>query len=127
KAAPIRVDTWKTEEHLNLIAIAEAIGRIGVDADEAASTLLERLKQTDGFQPAWIIEGLGKLGEAARPALPELMTAAQGDGFQTRAAIEALGQMGSAAEDAIPTLVKIAQSDRFLVDKFAVEALGNIG
>jgi HEAT repeat protein len=77
----------------------------------------------------WAVTLLGRLGDAAAPAVPALTDALQGAVEQAvkERAVWALGQIGPAAKPAIPALREAAASKQPRLSRLATEALAAIG
>lgn len=105
-------------------------------SDEGQAALAELINMLNGesrFGRAKACLFLGELGEAAAPALPDLMRAATcGDGLIEQESVGAIANMGPAAAPAMDLLTEIVEaaveaSDGGLRGLYAVRALGNIG
>ena len=78
-----------------------------------------------------IIHALGKLGPAARQAIPELVKVLQDQvlhesiGDRTEAA-RSLGEIGHGAGEAVPALIESLKDEDWSLRSAAAEALGNI-
>jgi HEAT repeat protein/lysophospholipase L1-like esterase len=104
---------------------ADALAKVGLD--EASVEPLARLVQeTTGLGRGHAAEALGRLGPAARSAVPELVAAASDSRPDVRwRAIWALGRIGPAAAPAVPQL-RAALADPDLRWR-AADALGAVG
>jgi HEAT repeat protein len=59
-----------------------AVGRVSANAEEAVPLLAERLqKDSDKFVRTVCADVLGRMGEAARPAIPALLVAVRDDDY----------------------------------------------
>jgi HEAT repeat protein len=77
----------------------------------------------------WAATLLGRLGDAAAPAVPALTDALQGAAEQAvkERAAWALGQIGASAKSAVPALREAAASKQPRLSRLATEALAAIG
>jgi HEAT repeat protein len=102
---------------------AYALARIRGDALPYLPRLIEAVGRTKAAALA-----LGKLGPAAKPALPSLLDLLErGDEAQRAGAVETLGAMGSHAADAVPALVRLLKHRRPAVRAAAVRGLSEMG
>ncbi len=112
----------------------ETLGKIGKNRKESIVAFIEVLRRTQGDSAQKELrmvaaDGLWLLGEAAAPALPELIRAAQDPWPLARlTAVTSIGQIGPLAEIAVPTLVDIVLFDEEgEVREAAADALGSVG
>ena len=91
--------------------------------------LISDLELSDVEERLEAVGALGRMGEAAREAVPALMHALEND-FMAEVrcqATEALGQMGEAAREAVPALTHALEKDGDGVRAAAARALGQMG
>lgn len=101
---------------------AKALGQIGDEAEAAAPTLLEALRDNDMFLRAGITGALIKIGPPAVPGLTNALF--DPSSAVKRAACKALGKIGS--ERAVPALKFSLRDGNEGVRRFAREALERI-
>jgi HEAT repeat protein len=103
------------------------------DAKSALGELIDLVNSDWRFVRCQACCALGEVGNAAVPALPDLMRAAVcGDGFVEEAAVWALAQLGPNAAPAVDLSIKkvenaVENSSEGIETWHAAEALGNIG
>jgi len=121
-------------------AAADTLGKIGADATDVVSALLEALEdEASGVRYAGAC-ALGNMGRDAKSAVPALIEALKDeDSHVRRAAARALGKMGPAAKSAVPALTKALKASEVCkypggkydvysdLRRAAACALGNIG
>lgn len=102
------------------------VGKMGAPA---APFLRDALRKADELKVWWVLEALGKLGPAARVALPELTEALKGSADPNNRARAAgvIGGLGLAAESAIPLLAEAMQAKEEIVSRYAAGALAKMG
>jgi HEAT repeat protein len=130
EAIPALEQTLKSEQDLGIcITAASALAAIG---PEAVPVLVSALAVAV-YDKQWaILHGLGKLGPAARQAVPVLMKILQKevlhDFLEVRSeAAESLGKIGPGAGPAVPALIEALRDKDWVVRSHAAEALGEIG
>ena len=108
---------------------AQALGTIGVSAQETAPALVEALADRNDRVRAKAVQALGKIGEgAAVVAVPSLVRALRDqDNWVSALAAEALGQMGDSGCEAVPALVRALRHINPQVRGNAAESLGKMG
>lgn len=107
---------------------AEALGRIGAEADGAVSALEKALDDSDPDVQLAAVEALGKVGREAGPTALALSALAASGSYNLRlAAAEALGRIGPAAATAVPVLRKAVREDSGELRIAAAVALCRIG
>lgn len=94
-AAPLLLDLLASEDPATVKLAGEALRRCGPWADEYVPEILERLRFATDEQVRWAAAGvLGRIGPAAREAVPALREARAGEGERLRAAAaEALARI----------------------------------
>jgi len=104
---------------------AVALSKLG---DKAVSALRESLQSSAADVPVWAAYTLGRIGPAAKSAVPDLIKAlASSDEALRGSAAQALGQIGLAAATAVGPLAKTLNDAGPEVRLRAVVALGKIG
>ncbi|MFQ5811723.1 MAG: HEAT repeat domain-containing protein [Anaerolineae bacterium] len=89
--------------------------------------LIETLKDQDPFMRIGATEALGRIGPAARDAVPALIEALQDANRRVRAAAaDALAMIGPVTLDVVPALIEALQDADEDVRIWAAVALGNI-
>ena len=103
---------------------AEALAAMDPDL----APLLELLDDPKmGPRRAEVITAIGRLGAAAKPAVPSLLTVLEENDQKIRmATVLALGEIGPAAEAAIPKLMRLEKDDRTQIARGAEKALDQI-
>jgi HEAT repeat protein len=106
-----------------------ALARYGPDALPAAPQLIDLLQSDGDGEIRWnAARTLGKIGPAARGAVPILVEALDDrDALVREHAAEALGEIGPDAKSAIPALVKVLKDPDARVRRDGVRSLGQIG
>jgi HEAT repeat protein len=109
-----------------LSAEAEALGKIGAEAEAAVPALIGVLIKS-GYvdELRAVAEALGRIGPKAAPALTKLLKS--GETFDVGAAVEAVGRIGPAAKAAVPSLIDVLRSTDDCDSLAAAEALGRMG
>jgi HEAT repeat protein len=95
----------------------------------AAPALTALTRHPDAAVRRNAVRTLGRIGQAALPALPDLMTLTTGDpeaGVREQSA-EAIGELGAAAAAGIPSLVTALRDGDAKVRRDAVRSLGQMG
>jgi HEAT repeat protein/S1-C subfamily serine protease len=107
----------------------KALGQLGIPPDVGDIPFLEKsLKLPDPEMRQLAVEGLGRLGEGAKPALPLLLGALKASDKATRmAAIRAIGAVGPEAKKATPALVQALKDADFEIGICAAAALIRVG
>jgi len=130
EAMPSLEQSLKSERDSGIcIAAANALAAIG---PESAPALTSALSDA-AYDKRWpILQALGKLGPAARQAVPALMKVLQDHVMHDylgarRGAAESLGKIGPEARAAIPALIKALKDENWTLRSAAAEALGEIG
>jgi HEAT repeat protein len=104
-----------------------ALGRIGADAKEAATSVSALLREKD---PAFRTEAartLGRMGPGAKEAVLALARALTDESYTVRlSAADALGDIGPNAKDAVPALTTALKDKSDEVSEAAAEALAKI-
>jgi HEAT repeat protein len=111
------------------LAAAEALARLGEDAQPASVALVSTLRTSDPATREWLATALETLGPPASTQIGEL-TKLAGDPSLDAAywAITLLGRAGSDAASAVGALVNILRdSEESALRERAAWALGNIG
>ena len=90
-------------------------------------TLIQDLKDEDLNVRLKALRGLGKLGPAAKEAVPAMVAAMKADNQVAFDAVEALGNIGPGAKEAVPALIDSLQDTTKYLRERAAEALGKIG
>ncbi len=109
------------------------IGRMRSNALPAIPTLIRILKDKneESVGPRGTAEcaawALGRIGPAARDAIPTLVAAIKAEDYVPRAATRALVSLGSAARSAIPDLIALLKSKEIRWRWSAAQVLGAIG
>jgi HEAT repeat protein len=105
---------------------ALALGEIGVGAKAAIPALLDSLKTDEiHFAEPFVLASLGKMGEAAVPALKEALTAKQ---YRLRrGAVYALALIGPPAASTVGSLGALLTAPESDLRGLAARALGKIG
>lgn len=88
-----------------------------------------KLKSRNRAERENALKAIGDLGQAAVPALGELINILRSDPDEVVRAVaaEAIGKLGPAAKSAVGALIQALSSDYFRLKANAAEALGNIG
>jgi hypothetical protein len=130
ESVPALEQTLKSEKDLGIcIAAASALGAIGPEAVPALTSALTNA----AYDKRWpILQALGKLGPAAKEAVPVLMEVLQNQVLHDflgvrREAADSLGKIGSEAGAAVPALIEALKDKDWTVRSHAAEALGEIG
>ncbi len=109
-------------------AAAEAVGKLGPDAEAAVPALIEALAVTkmspDGDTRRAVVNALGRIGPGASAAVPALMGCLAAGG--ANAAVEALGRIGPAAVQATPELIR-AKAPSYENEQDLIRAFVRIG
>jgi len=103
---------------------AQALGKLGPDAKDAAKPLAEALGKArfnDEFKA--ILQALGNIGPSAKHAVPGMTKQLKAAKFSSERLLilEALGDIGWGAKGAIPTLEDWAKNGPFLDERRAAE------
>ncbi|UCG63712.1 MAG: HEAT repeat domain-containing protein [Deltaproteobacteria bacterium] len=107
---------------------AEALGRIGPDANEAGPALIEALSDSDYAVRYSAAEALGEIGYDTKEAIRALIKALGDPDSDVRwRAASALGSIGLDAKEAVPALIHALGDDHHRVRYSAAEALGKMG
>ncbi len=130
EAIPALEQTLKSEQDLGIcIAAASALAAIGPEGVPALTSALTLAV----YDKQWsILQALGKLGPAAKSAVPALMKLLRTEvphdflGVRREAA-SSLGKIGPEAGAAIPALIEALKDKDWTVRSQAAEALGEIG
>lgn len=130
EAVPALEQTLKSEQDLGIcIAAASALAAIGPEAVPALRSALAGAV----YDKQWpILHALGKLGPAAKQAVPVLMKVLQNEvlhdflGVRSEAA-DTLGKIGLEAGAAVPALIEVLKDKEWTVRSHAAQALGEIG
>jgi hypothetical protein len=86
------------------------------------------LKDSDVDVRATAAQALGKIGPAAKKAVPDLLTALRDEDEDVRAAAAAaLGKIGPVTKEVVPALTEALKDPAYIVRANAVGALGRIG
>jgi HEAT repeat protein len=115
---------------------ALALTRAGASAEGAVPVLTAAIKKPENrfINPAFhisirqqSIQALGRIGPAAKDAIPPLIEALSDKDIQTRArAATALGCMGADAVNAVPMLIVLLQEKNEMIRELATMALVKI-
>ena len=129
---PVILDTLRTIGSRDASDLTMAIVRYQPPVTEAVPVLAKLLGSRHEKNPRFAAKALGQMGEAALPAVPEiiaLLNSTTADAETRENAAEALGDIGpAAAREAVPALMKTAQADKWpKVRKAAISALGEMG
>lgn len=123
-AVPALVSAFPDTDAIRSVAAFRAA------AAGAVPPLVALLKNENPAVRRQAVRALGKIGEAARPHVAEIVALTDSDpeaGVQEQAA-EALGDIGpSIAAEAIPPLVRALKHPAVMVRRDAVRALGDMG
>ncbi len=129
EAVPALEQTLKSEQDLGIcIAASSALAAIGPEAVPALTSALTNAV----YDKRWpILQALGKLGPAAKEAVPVLMEVLQNQVLHDflgvrREAAETLGKIGPEARAAVPALIKALGDKDWTVRSHAAGALGEI-
>jgi len=125
EALDVLLPMLNTEEHGVRGRAARAIGTLGARAQRAVEPLRKALADPDRSFRCDVACGLGEIGPAAAPAVPDLIR----DFDNGNGAISAVGRIGPAAKEAVPALIRVlADKNREWVDReLAADSLGKIG
>jgi HEAT repeat protein len=106
-----------------------AVARFGPRGSDGAPSLRALFTHEDPTVRWQAVRAIGKIGEPALAAMPELirLTASDPDPLVREHAAEALGDIGPAAAEGIPALVKALHDPIARVRRDAVRALGQMG
>ncbi len=92
--------------------------------------LLAIAQRDDKFDVSRAVEGMGGLGEVARPLVPEIAARLKDDDRWVRMyAVRSLAQLGPISEEALPELIRFVRrgkADNFGMED-AIEAIARIG
>ncbi|MHA1730904.1 MAG: HEAT repeat domain-containing protein [Promethearchaeota archaeon] len=103
---------------------AQALGSIGDPSTTRG--LVEALSDPDGRVRKYAAESIGKIGAAARDAVPSLVRAYEGGSLDLKeTVVRALGQVGGA--DAVQKLASWLDSEDSALAREALSALGRTG
>jgi HEAT repeat protein len=106
------------------VLAAETLGKIGPDASDALSGLVEGLKKVgEPEYSAAATIAMGKIGAAAVPYLQSVLKEETDEKVLANASL-VLRQIGPDAKDAVPELIEVVKKGK---PPQAVEALGRIG
>lgn len=93
--------------------VARAVRRLGRDPRDLAPIFAEMLRKGEDWKRDEGAEELGKLGEAARPHVADLVASLKDKELRVRSgAAEALGNLGAIAEEALPALDALGGADK---------------
>ncbi len=96
-------------------SVAVALGKLGADSALAVpelSSLLANRRLFLSYERAEVVESLGRIGPAAKGAVPQLIKElSDDDEYLRKTTAVALGRIGPAAGAALPRLLKLADSD----------------
>jgi HEAT repeat protein len=94
------------ENHRVRHECAEVLGEFGTQAADAVPQLIRMLDESPGAES--VITTLGKIGAAARPAIPLICKQLDAESSWTkRSAIVALGELGPSASECLPRLLAL--------------------
>jgi HEAT repeat protein len=106
--------------------VARALARLGHDPADLAPVFAEQLRNGESWKRDEGAEELGKIGEAARTHVADLVAALSDDHIYTRVgAAEALGNLGAVAEDALPALEALGGEEEEEKKGFELDEDGN--
>jgi HEAT repeat protein len=119
-------DMLSTPESLPAL---RALAGYGADAAPAIGQILVLLKHKDDSEIRWnAARTLGKIGPAAKEAVPDLIAALKdSDALVREHAAEALGDIGPQAKESISALEKVLKDPDARVRRDAVRSLGQMG
>ncbi len=101
---------------------------LGAYGPGALPALTGFLVHSDKYVRRNAVWAIGKIGPAARPALPALCQALRDDDARTAAgAAQALGNMAAAAAPAVPALVEAMRGTNVVLCRLAAKALSQVG
>ncbi|MEO1995319.1 MAG: HEAT repeat domain-containing protein [Planctomycetaceae bacterium] len=127
-AIPALIECLRDVESPRYYAAAATIATMTTDVSAAAPVLISQLSKTSG-QSKWVsLMVLVKTGDAAKPAIPELIKATHDMDFHIQtAACDVLGALGASARPAVPRLVQLLSHRITSVRGHAAYGLGEIG
>jgi hypothetical protein len=104
-AVPALIEAYQYADQTSQYAYIRALGQI---KDARALPLLTAALHEDWYTAYESAQALGMMGEAAAPAVPDLIPLLQSDEHQVvTTAAETLGKIGSPAMQAVPDLIKL--------------------
>jgi HEAT repeat protein len=120
----------KSESAAVKAGAATVIGKIGLSAKPALSTLIAALKEPDASVKAAAVEAIGRIGpEAAKPAMVEMLPLLKNPELSVRfATIYAFSRLGPEAVFVVPDLNQVLESDASAdVRQEAAKTIGMFG
>ncbi|HUG89424.1 MAG TPA: HEAT repeat domain-containing protein, partial [Planctomycetaceae bacterium] len=106
----------------------EAIGKIGSDSTEVASSLARLLTETDEAVLQAALAALGELGAAARESVPHVSRLLNhGEPSVRSVAVQMLPRVQSDTGQVVPLLVEALKDDDWTVRTASAGALGRVG
>ncbi|MCY3018889.1 MAG: HEAT repeat domain-containing protein [Planctomycetota bacterium] len=127
EAVPKLLEAFQMGSPVMRESAAEALARIGPDADAAVPTLIDELKNEQAPGRAHAIWVLSTMGSKAKAAVPELARIAGDAKSSLRSrAIIALGRIGPDAEAAVPLLRQAASGKDRGISSDAQDALDDV-
>ncbi|HEY4234909.1 MAG TPA: HEAT repeat domain-containing protein [Lacipirellulaceae bacterium] len=109
--------------------VTSALESLGPPPAEQLNDLIPLVGNKSLDVAYWAATLLGRLGAAAKPAIPALISALQGSAEKSvrERAAWALGQIGTTASSALPALREAAASREPRLSRLATEAVAAIG
>lgn len=125
------IDTLKREDAKNRPALAEHLASFPGVGKPAVAVLRRLLSKEpkpgdDDLRPA-VIQALGKMGQASKPVIPELIALAKTESPLRTAALTALGRLGETSQVAVPDLVESLAGAGEKRTLQIIDTLGRIG
>jgi HEAT repeat protein len=129
-AAPILAKIYSTADDDRRFSAARALMKLGQDAGEAVPTLRADIRGTNASWVMLAAQILGRIGDKARVALPQLEQLLQSPNIRVRVRVAGAIWKLDQRTNVLSVLLEALQDEsihRGSVKKYAAEALGEMG